>query len=97
MGLGCLILDGVEDFVDGELERIELLYQLVGSVRGLRALVSYRHATPCSDPRHGRRLHAETLTSLCGRQVSRSGWKKSSLPFLTGCKFELGTKSRASE
>ena len=30
-----LILDGVEDFVDGELERSELSYQLVGSKQAL--------------------------------------------------------------
>ena len=28
-----LVFDGVEDFVDGELERSELLYGLIGSER----------------------------------------------------------------
>ena len=42
-------------------------------MRGSGELVSCRQADPGSDPEHGQRLRAKTLTFLRGRQASRSG------------------------
>ena len=66
-------------------------------MRGSGALIFCRQAASGSDLRHGRRLRAETSTFLRGRQASRSSWRKSSLPPLTGYRAELGIKPRSSE
>ena len=89
-----MVLDGVEDFVDGDPERSELLYGVVGSERTLvRGLSLEGWLTPIPILGMGgglvwRRRH---------HHASRSGCRKSSLPPPTRCRAELGIELRSSE